>query len=94
MKSYIIIPVLIVVMALGIITYVDIPTADSLVLDKNATIVAGEGENCITPYSEITCKEGLECMLISEKPYKNGVCLPIGTKLDEDLINRYMKKNN
>ena len=92
MKLFIIIPLLIIITAIGIISFVDIPTANDLTLDKNSTIIAGKGENCITPYSKISCKEGLECILISEKPYANGVCLPPGTKLDEDLINRYMKK--
>ena len=88
-KSFFVVPTLILLAALAIVFYVDIPTADELALDRNATIVAGEYEACITPYTEITCQEGLECRLISEKPQRNGLCLKPGTVLQEDFINRY-----
>ncbi len=65
-----------------------ITSIDDLALDKNSEIIAGEGETCKTPYSEIKCGKGLECILISTNPHITGVCLKPGTKLEEDLINR------
>ncbi len=91
MNSYIVVPVFIVFLALGIITFFDIPQADDLALSNNSKIYAGEYEACLTPYTQIECKEGLECILISEKPQKNGMCLKPGTVLKEDFINRYME---
>ncbi len=88
-KSFFVVPILIILAALSIVFYVDIPTANDLALDTDATIIAGEYEACITPYTEISCKEGLECVLISEKPQRNGLCLKPGTELEEDFINRY-----
>lgn len=89
MNSYFVVPGIIVAIALLVVFFVDIPTATDLALDKNAVIVAGEYEACITPYTEITCQEDLECTLISEKPQRNGLCLKPGTELKEDFINRY-----
>ncbi len=88
-KSFFVVPAIIVSIALLIVIFVDIPTANDLALNTDATIVAGEYEACITPYTEITCQEGLECRLISEKPQRNGLCLKPGTVLQEDFINRY-----
>ncbi len=94
MKSFIVVPILIIVVALGIAFLFEIPTADKLALDTDAEILAGFEENCLTPYSEISCQRGLECVLLSEKPYKNGICLAEGTELSEDLVNRYIDREN
>ena len=64
-------------------------TADELALDQDAKIYAGEEEACETPYMKIECAEGLECVLVSTEPHRNGVCLKPGTQLEEDFINRY-----
>ncbi len=68
--------------------FIAAPTVNDVGVNTDATIRAGEGEACITPTIEIDCEEGLECVLLSEYPRKNGVCLPAGTELEEDFINR------
>lgn len=65
-----------------------IPKINEIPLNTDPNIYAGIGEVCNTPSVQVNCKEGLECMDLSNKPYVNGVCLPIGYVLPEDFTNR------
>ena len=76
------------IIAYFFVFYTNLPSANDLALDKDSDIYSGEGEVCLTPYSETKCEEGLECILISKKPQKNGVCMKPGFKYEEDFINR------
>ena len=81
----------IVTFFIGVIFFLpslNISTVSDLSLSDDPNIYAGEGETCETPYSKIECEEELECVLVSTKPHKNGVCLAKGTELEEDFINR------
>ena len=66
--------------------FVEVPNPNDLEIDRNSTIVVGEGENCATPYSTFQCAKGLECHLTSEEPYRNGICLKPGTNVEEYVI--------
>lgn len=89
MKVFIIFSIFVFMSGLIFISFLGFPGVTDLELDKRSDIYAGEGENCLTPYSQIKCESGLECVLTSTSPHKTGICLPIGTKLEEDFINRY-----
>jgi len=57
-------------------------SGDLAPMSQVALLLMGEGEACITPYSETKCMDGLKCKLLSETPHKNGVCV----KDNESLI--------
>lgn len=70
------------------ISTLNIISINDLTLDNDKHIYAGLNETCKSPYTEIDCAPGLECVLISTTPHENGLCLPEGTELEEDFINR------
>jgi hypothetical protein len=75
-------------LALFLIQFIHITDAEDLALNNNPDVVAGVNETCMSKTFEIKCAEGLECVLISSYPYKNGICMKVGTILEEDLTNR------
>lgn len=70
------------------LSFSHLPNAGEINLDVDKEIYVGNGEVCLTPYTETKCQEGLECILISKKPHINGVCMDIGYIYEEDFINR------
>ena len=87
MRIFIIFSIIVVLFPIILAQYIDITTIDDLILNTDKNIYAGKGEVCITPYSEINCKEGLECTLISTTPYINGICLDKNYLSEEDYFN-------
>ena len=75
---FLIILIMIGVFLVGIFALINVfdpPQVYEVDLANQSEILVGEGETCITPYSEFTCQEDLECVLVSEDPHKNGVCM-------------------
>jgi len=88
MKFFIIFSIIAFVLPLIAIQSLNITTIDDLALDKDSAIYGGEGDVCITPYTETKCQEGLVCILISTTPHVNGVCRYPGDGFEEDYVNR------
>ena len=73
---------------IGFFQYMHISSAEDLVLNKNPDVIVGINETCKSKTFEVKCAEGLECVLITTYPTVNGICMKVGTVLEEDLINR------
>jgi hypothetical protein len=71
-----------------LINQISITDINDLSLDTNSTIIAGEGEVCITPYTKIECENGLVCKLTSTTPHINGICVKPNETFEEDYVNR------
>jgi len=71
-----------------LVSYLNFTSIDDLKLASDHQIYAGEGETCITPYTQINCFTGLKCILISTTPHINGICMKPETQLDYDFANR------
>jgi hypothetical protein len=68
--------------------YMNIYSAEDLVLNQNPDVIGGVNETCKSKTFEIKCAEGLECVLITTYPTVNGICMKVGTVLEENLISR------
>lgn len=68
--------------------YMHISSANDLALNKNPDVVVGINETCKSKTFEVKCAEGLECVLITTYPTVNGICMKVGTVLEENLISR------